>query len=400
MYRAVASDVRSAEKLFKEFRELHGFDGHSTMMKLYAIRGNAESTMRLLDESRFLGNATTTKMWDQVVRAYALSSSFGDALLTLNQMRNRGFPPTITTYGILIDQYVAQGDTGGAIKCFEKMKAEGIMPTSKHYAAIISSLLKEDYWKPAFARFVEMGRNKIKPEPETYDELLLFRLDTGKLKEVREIWYTARKNKSAVTPTQCWVYIEMQKRAKGEKAVQTAKEHLRRSGVKLSADTYARLIRSAESTRQAWAEYRELVQAEVEPNIAVYNALLSVHMMRISQASVVVRCIQRAGLKANDETWVVLMRLRGKQRDIAGVHDAFQRIQTRTKTNQIEYVHALCDADAIVAAMWEYHALKRDHGPDPDLRSKLIRPRNSIQPTKHHAIVTSPSPTIDSNLYR
>ncbi|CAN8251898.1 unnamed protein product [Cochlearia groenlandica] len=104
-----------------------------------------------------------------IITGYCTAGRLDEAYNHLESMQKEGIVPNQVTFTVLMKSHIEAGEIESAIDLFEESKCE---PDQVMYCTLLKGLCESERPDDALALMLEMQKNKICPNKETYEKLL------------------------------------------------------------------------------------------------------------------------------------------------------------------------------------------------------------------------------------
>ncbi|KAL9239269.1 hypothetical protein vseg_013608 [Gypsophila vaccaria] len=149
-----------------------------------AIQQHVGSDTRHLSLAKSTPFEPTTATYNILLKACGTDIHRAKGLI--DEMKASNLSPNQISWSILIDIYGASGNVQGALEILKTMRETGMKLDVIAYTTAIKVCVENKYLKTAFSLFVEMKRNRVKPNLVTYNTLLRARTKYGSLQEIQQ----------------------------------------------------------------------------------------------------------------------------------------------------------------------------------------------------------------------
>ncbi|GLT25877.1 hypothetical protein SLA2020_009790 [Shorea laevis] len=148
--------------------------------------GLHEDARKILLHMNGKGIVPSSKAYTGVIEAYGQAALYEEAVVAFNTMNEMESQPTVETYNSLLQMFARGGLYKESQAILSRMNEVGIARNSDSFNAVIEGFRQGGQFEEAIKVYVEMEKEKKKPDERTLEEVLSVYCFAGLLDESKE----------------------------------------------------------------------------------------------------------------------------------------------------------------------------------------------------------------------
>lgn len=285
---------------------------------------------------------------NRLIRDYCKVGDVDSAMSLLAHMESVGLHATMTSYTYLIEALGNVGRTLEADIIFQEMISFGCKPRTVVCNALLRGFLRKGLLDLASGVFVLMSDLDIKKNQETYEILLDYHVNAGRLEDT---WSIINEMKRKGFELNSFVYSKViviyQNNGMWKKAVGIVDE-IRKSGISMDKHIYNSIIDTFGKyghLSEALEVFKRMQQDGVVPDITTWNSLIQWNCKsgNLATALELFTDMQEQGMHPDPKIFITLISFLGEQGKWDVINQNLDSMKLRGHKNSVLVYEILVD---------------------------------------------------------